>query len=422
MARILFVSILMIILLAAGLPSATAVAQSGAINASVTLDGLPVVFDVPPALENGRLLVPFRALAEALNVQVLWNDVNQTVSAKGRLVDVVLQIASKTAYLNGTGTPLDVPPALINGRTMIPLRFFSEAFGCQVNWDPSTNRVEVISPPKPMHVTGFYALGSRQASSWTDLFGLPYPETAAGNTNIVSELALGWYTLDREGTLLTSSASGWQRPAGWERVLEAAGEYGLRTEMVIYANNKEGMLEALLADEGAVLTLIESIAAEVQFYDGVNLDLEGLGLVKPNQNLQPTQQNFNNFVNQLASQLKARNKTITLTLHPPNSVYRGYDYHTLGKLADQIIIMAYDYGPKPEPIRQVVQGVELALQAVPPEKLALGISIPSETPESILTKVGVVKRYSLKGISLWRLGLIPPETWKALKMVIEPRK
>ncbi|OIQ58671.1 hypothetical protein MOTE_18590 [Moorella thermoacetica] len=63
--------------------------------------------------------------------------------------------------------------------------------------------------------------------------------------------------------------------------------------------------------------------------------------------------------------------------------------------------MTYDYGSKPEPGSLVTQAVRRAKASVPLEKLILGISPPSETPESILTKVGIAKRYGLDGIAIW---------------------
>ncbi|MBZ4688159.1 MAG: hypothetical protein PWQ96_470 [Clostridia bacterium] len=106
-----------------------------------------------------------------------------------------------------------------------------------------------------------------------------------------------------------------------------------------------------------------------------------------------------------------------MTLHAPNSAYKGYDYGALGELADKIIIMAYDYKeePGPEPVSRVKQAVEMAIQSVPPKKLLLGISAHSETAESIPTKISIAKRYDLQGIALWRLGLISDDMWAALK-------
>ncbi len=77
--------------------------------------------------------------------------------------------------------------------------------------------------------------------------------------------------------------------------------------------------------------------------------------------------------------------------------------------------MAYDYDPKPEPVSQVEQAVQMACGLVPAHKLLLGISAPSETAQSIATKVGIAKRYNLGGIALWRLGVINDGMWETLR-------
>ncbi|PKM79687.1 MAG: copper amine oxidase [Firmicutes bacterium HGW-Firmicutes-13] len=387
----------------------------------VMIDGLPVIFDVQPIIQNGRVLVPFRAIAEALKVEVVWDGETRTVTAADNNNQVILQIGEHTAIINCSSSYLDVPPLIHNQRTLIPLRFFSEAFNCDVKWIDTAREVKITSPPKPMRVTGFYALGDSQTSSWTNLFGDVYPNHGKGNTDIVSELALGWYSIDGEGNILTRSRTGWQRPAGWERVLETADIYGLYTEMVIHETNKYGILSSLLAGETAMENTVNGIMDEVKLYKGVNLNLEGLGLSEKGDELLKVQQRFTNFVRMLSEQLRPNGKTITLTLHAPNSVYKGYDYQALGKLADRIIIMAYDYGPRPEPVSQVIRAVEIAKAVVPPEKLVLGISAPSETSDSMHTKVGIAKRYDLNGIALWRLGLITGEMWDMLRSAVLTR-
>ncbi|KWX06365.1 copper amine oxidase [Hydrogenibacillus schlegelii] len=388
----------------------------------VLIDELPVAFDVQPVIQNGRTLVPFRVIAEALNVKVTWDGTTQTISATDGKISIRLQIGNKTAYRNENPITLDVPPQILNGRTLIPLRFFSEAFGCQVAWDNSFNGVRITSPPKEMAVIGFYALGDSKTSSWTNLFGKPYPETAKGNTDVIGELALGWYSLDKEGNLLTRSRTGWQRPDGWEKVLKAANKYNLKTEMVVHVTDGDGTISSLLKDEASMTRAVNSIMEEAVLYQGVNLDFEGLGYRDDGEQLKAVKDGFNKFVRLLAEQVRTANLTLTLTLHAPNSAYQGYDYKALGELADRIIIMAYDYGSTPEPVTLVKQAVETAKALVPPEKLLLGISAPTETAESILTKVGIAKRYGLDGIAIWRLGLVTGEMWDALRTNVIPRR
>ncbi|MGB9662722.1 MAG: stalk domain-containing protein [Moorellaceae bacterium] len=420
MKRLLSITLLSGVILAGGF-SLPAFAQEVR-EIPVLIDGLPVTFDVQPIIQNGRTLVPFRAIAEALNVKVYWDGTTQTISATDGKTSVRLQIGNKTAYRNDSPILLNVPPQILGGRTLIPLRFFGEAFNCKVEWDDSINGVRIASPPQEMTVIGFYALGDSKTSSWTNLFGKPYPETDKGNTDVVGELALGWYSLDKEGNLLTKSRTGWQRPDGWEKVLEAAEEYNLKTEMVVHVTDGDGTISSLLANEAAMTRAANGIMREAVIYQGVNLDFEGLGYRDDDEQLKAVQDAFTRFIRLLAEQVKAANLTLTLTLHATNSAYKGYDYRTLGELADRIIVMAYDYGSTPEPVALVAQAVEMAKALVPPEKLVLGISAPTETPESILTKVGIAKRYGLKGIAIWRLGLVSGEMWETLRVSVIPRR
>lgn len=98
-----------------------------------------VEFDTVPFIEDGRTLVPMRALAESLGCFVAWNSEEQKVTVIGTTDDVVLHIGSTTAYVGDKEVTLDVPAKIVDGRTMIPLRFVAEAFGAEVQWDGAMN-------------------------------------------------------------------------------------------------------------------------------------------------------------------------------------------------------------------------------------------------------------------------------------------
>jgi len=391
---------------------------SGAQEIKISLDGLPIVTETKPVIRDDRVMVPFRAVAESLNAQVSWESDSQKVTAMQDGVIVVLQIGNQTAWLNGVAVSLDRPPMIINGRTLIPLRFFAESLGCQVNWDGQAYEVSITSPRRELTVTGFYALGDSRTSSWTNLFRKSYPEYEKGNTDVIGDLALGWYSVDGQGNLLTRSTTGWQRPDSWEKVLQAADTLGLRCDMVIHVTEKDNTITSLISDDSAVQHFVSAVLNESQVYDGVNLDFEGLGL---GAGASADRQLFTLLVSRLYSALHPAGKTLTLTLHAPNSSYKGYDYKALGAVSDKIIIMAYDYGPKPEPDQLVIQAVEMAVREVPAYKLILGVSLPSETPESLAKRIGIAKRYGLNGIALWRLGLVSEPDWQVIREAILPR-
>ncbi|MCX8095787.1 MAG: copper amine oxidase N-terminal domain-containing protein [Caldisericia bacterium] len=56
---------------------------------------------------------------------------------------IKLQIGNKLAYVDGSQLPLDVPPQILNGRTMVPVRFISEGLGAEVGWDGATKTVTI---------------------------------------------------------------------------------------------------------------------------------------------------------------------------------------------------------------------------------------------------------------------------------------
>lgn len=112
--------------------------------AEVYVDGINLDPDVKPVIVSGRVLVPFRDIFEALGAQVDWYPGTGKVVAYKGSTTVQLTIGGK-AYKNGKPVALDVPARIIRGRTMVPLRFVSEAMGARVKWDIPTQSVIVIT-------------------------------------------------------------------------------------------------------------------------------------------------------------------------------------------------------------------------------------------------------------------------------------
>jgi hypothetical protein len=133
------------VVLAAVLAAGTApgVAQTPAPYVHVYVNGQPVAFDVPPQIDNGRVLVPLRGVFENLGATVAWDDQTQTVLAQRGATSVRLVIGDTQATANGEPVIMDVPAMLIGGRTMVPLRFVSQTLGANVNWDAASATVTI---------------------------------------------------------------------------------------------------------------------------------------------------------------------------------------------------------------------------------------------------------------------------------------
>ena len=152
-------------------------------NIQVVVNGEYVHFDQQPILQNGRTLVPLRGIFEKLGATVEWEESSETVTALIPGTKVELTIGSTTARIShpsvekeeaeapeepqkssiggsggsgsGSGTggigaisitvpqtvTLDVPAQVVNGRTLVPVRFISESLGAQVGWEEDTQTV-----------------------------------------------------------------------------------------------------------------------------------------------------------------------------------------------------------------------------------------------------------------------------------------
>lgn len=117
------------------------VAQAGP---RVVLNGKAISYDVLPVLENGRVLVPLRATFEALGATVEWDAKSETIVAVKGNKTIQLAVGSKIAYIDGIAKILDVPAKIIDSRTLVPLRFVSEAFSASVDWNPNDQTVSIL--------------------------------------------------------------------------------------------------------------------------------------------------------------------------------------------------------------------------------------------------------------------------------------
>ncbi len=113
----------------------------------LVINGQEVVSDVPPIIENGRTLVPVRVISERLEASVEWIESTRTVKIKHEGKEIVLYIDDKTVTVNGKHETLDVPARIVNGRTLVPIRFLANQLNADVAWDESTYTVSISKNP-----------------------------------------------------------------------------------------------------------------------------------------------------------------------------------------------------------------------------------------------------------------------------------
>jgi spore germination protein YaaH len=347
------------VLLAAAAP-APLYAAAGYVK--VVLNGVKLDFDVPPVMENNRTLAPLRKISEAIGAVVNWDEKNQTIAAFKGSTSVMLRLGSNTAYINQVPLKLDAPPVIRNGRTLVPLRFFSEAFGATVSWVNETRTVVIDTGEK----LSKYIMGYYYSQSYDDFIK---------NGDKLSSIAAKWYTLDENGDVTGSepASRGIAVPEGYRDVIKLAKQQGLKIYMLLFENNSS-KLEKVLATQESRGMLINQImtVVEREGYDGVNIDFEYLK--------SGNRDEFNAFIKELASALRSKEKSLNLSLPAKTEQkdwWPGYDYETLGKYSDFVVLMAYDKNPgNPEPqsgVDWVEQVVDYAIARIPAAKVVLGI-------------------------------------------------
>ncbi|MEI6308765.1 MAG: stalk domain-containing protein, partial [bacterium] len=117
---------------------------------TIQVNGQAQAIDAAPFILEGRTMVPVRFVSEGLGATVEWfaGERKVQVILGGRVVD--LWIDQKKALVDGLQVQLDVPPIIDDFRAFVPLRFLGEALGSKVEWDPETRKVTLSVSDAPL--------------------------------------------------------------------------------------------------------------------------------------------------------------------------------------------------------------------------------------------------------------------------------
>ncbi|GIP31623.1 S-layer homology domain-containing protein [Paenibacillus sp. J2TS4] len=302
-------------------------------------------------------------------------------------------------------------------------------------------------------LTGFYAI--RSYSNINKLAGL-------------DQAVFGWSHLDysAEGTArLNTESSEYRIPEGWQAAIDTADQNQVAKQLMVFYNNGP-QLAQFLQDQPAIKSFYDSVLAvlnDPQYgFTGISIDFEGL--------LQEeSREPFTRFLQGLEQRLGSYALQVAV---PPTYYYAGYDLDEIGRIADSVVLMAYDYTDRNSrlpsaPLPLVSDTVREALQSIPAEKLILGISkqanqwvvgpsgteyySPSidrveermqqpdvqaklskpyflkqllysdengdhelwyEDTDSIEAKIWLAQYYGLQGVSLWHMGNFTESDWE----------
>ncbi len=109
--------------------------------------GQEVITDQPAVIVDNRTMVPVRVIAESIGCQVDWDEAAKTVTFTQNGVVAAMVVGETSASITEGDAvrevEIDSPAVIINSRTMVPVRFISELFGCEVDWNAETKTVSI---------------------------------------------------------------------------------------------------------------------------------------------------------------------------------------------------------------------------------------------------------------------------------------
>lgn len=214
---------------------------------------------------------------------------------------------------------------------------------------------------------------------YTNGYAYPYisPWVLAQTLPYLSELSIFSYGFDSTGNLIPPSpAEDW--------MIQAAIEYGVLPILTLTPLGPDGMfnntlITSIVQNQQYKDNLISQVirTVEIKGYRGVDVDFEYI--------LESDKDAFTSFVADMADALHAIGQQISVALAPktsadqPGLLYAGKDYSALGRIADHVLLMTYEWGYKygpnmaVAPINMVQRVVDYAITEIPSEKIDLGI-------------------------------------------------
>lgn len=153
---------------------------------TIYIDGQAQSFTQPPIIKSGTTLVPLRGVFEKLGATVDWDGKTRTVKTVKNSKTIILKIGSTKPTVDGKVTSISIPAQIIKNRTMVPLRFVSEALGAEVNWNGTKRTVTINSNKVAYDIVLNFPVDR-------------YPQTAAHIKAAISRGESSICTIDRGG-------------------------------------------------------------------------------------------------------------------------------------------------------------------------------------------------------------------------------
>lgn len=110
---------------------------------TIVSKGKSLKLDMPPVVKDGKVLVPVRAFSQAYGAEVKWDGEEHTITILKDGVEIVINTESNIVYVDGVATDIELPVKGINGRNVMPVGFLAAKLGLKAEVDPEDGTIEI---------------------------------------------------------------------------------------------------------------------------------------------------------------------------------------------------------------------------------------------------------------------------------------
>ncbi|MCL1975760.1 MAG: stalk domain-containing protein [Firmicutes bacterium] len=314
-----------------------AFAHADTIN--LQINGQPVYPDAPAYIQDERTMVPLRFISEACAYTVDWNEDARAATVFGVHNILRLDIGSSIAIVNGEPVKLDVCAVIKENRTMVPLRFIIENMEAQVEWEQTTRTVNIFIDSQPLQPQPPIALSAADGRITGYYFDSASADMLFSYGNSFATVINFAYKVYADGSVEAKNYnSGWN-----EYALPFLTENGIEKLLLVTdfgdpPSKKQEGSAAMLTNIANRAIAVENIAHLVRQTGADGIDIDFEKMDTA------CRDSFSAFIRELKAALV--DKTVSVSLKPCKSERETwlymFDYRALGQAADRLHIMFYD--------------------------------------------------------------------------------
>lgn len=113
-------------------------------NSKMLINGVLTDLDASPLPLNGRIILPIRAIVEEMGGEVSWNERESQILIVVKNTTIKMWLNKNIIEVDGRLKNIDVSPTIINGRTMVPVRFVADNLpDCAIKWNENNQIITI---------------------------------------------------------------------------------------------------------------------------------------------------------------------------------------------------------------------------------------------------------------------------------------